>query len=153
MPDKHKVEIGLTMRDSKLINGMQYSTEAWSFISDKETSRMEQVDLALIKTLIKGHSKCNMAFYYLEFGLLPIRFIISHRRIMFHHHIISRDEKETINKVYLKQIDDHSKGDWYKMILKDFELISEDEKVRNTNKEEYRKIIKEKVKISFLGIF
>ena len=28
MPDKHKVEIGLKMRDSKLINGMLYSTEA-----------------------------------------------------------------------------------------------------------------------------
>ena len=28
MPEKHKVEIGLKMRDSKLINGMLYSTEA-----------------------------------------------------------------------------------------------------------------------------
>jgi hypothetical protein len=47
-------------------NGMLFSTEAWSSISDKEMDRMEQVDVALLKTLIKGHSKCNKAFYYLE---------------------------------------------------------------------------------------
>ena len=98
MPDKHKIEIGLKMRDSKLMIGMLYTTEA--FISDKEMERMEQVDLALPKTLIIGHLKCNKAFSYLAFGLLPIWFIISHRRIMFHHHNMSRDEKETKKRVY-----------------------------------------------------
>ena len=29
MPDQHKIEIGMKMQDSNLINGLLYSTEAW----------------------------------------------------------------------------------------------------------------------------
>ena len=90
MPDRHKIEVGLKMRDSKLCNGMLFSIEAWSYISDREMDRMEQVELALLKTLINGHSKCNRAFYYLEFGLVPSRYMVSIRRLMFHQHILSR---------------------------------------------------------------
>ena len=132
-------------------NGMLFSTEAWSSISDKEMDRMEQVDVALLKTLIKGHSKCNKAFYYLEFGVIPIRFMIRNRRLMFHQHLISREDKETIKKVYLKQKDCPIKGDWYNMLVKDFEVIGEDmcdEKVKSIAKEDYRKIVKEKIQVS-----
>ena len=34
MPNSRKIEIGLKMRDAKLLNGMIYSSEAWSKISD-----------------------------------------------------------------------------------------------------------------------
>ena len=49
-----KVEIGLKLRDAKLINGMIYSTESWSKISDKELTRLEQVDMALLLSLAEG---------------------------------------------------------------------------------------------------
>ena len=48
MPDTRKVEIGLRMRVAKLINGMIYSTEAWSKISDWELVRLEQVNMSPI---------------------------------------------------------------------------------------------------------
>ena len=62
---------------------------------------------------------------------------------MFHHHIITREDHELIKKVYMKH-KSHIKGDWFKMLLKDFEFIGDelnDELIRNTPKEEYRKYI------------
>ena len=70
LPDTRKVEIGLKLRDAKLINGMIYSTEAWSKISDNELHRLEQVDFALLRSLVEAHSKCIMAFILLEFGVM-----------------------------------------------------------------------------------
>ena len=70
LPDTRKVEIGLKLRDAKLINGMIYSTEAWSKISDNELHRLEQVDFALLRSLVEAHSKCSMAFILLEFGVM-----------------------------------------------------------------------------------
>ena len=70
---------------------------------------------------------------------------------MFHQHILTRDDQELIKEVYLKQKESPLKGDWYLMLKKDFEFIEEDmndDKVKNTGKEEYRKIVKAKVQIS-----
>ena len=70
---------------------------------------------------------------------------------MFHQHILSRADHELIKKVYLKQKESPLKGDWYQMLIKDFKFIEEDlndDKVNTTEKEEYRKIVKEKVKTS-----
>ena len=73
MPQTRKVEIGLQMREAKLLNGMLLSTEAWLSISDTELTRMEQVDMSLLRSLVEGYSKCSNAFILMEFGVLKIR--------------------------------------------------------------------------------
>ena len=98
MPNIRKIEIGLKMREAKLLNGMLFSTEAWTSISGAELTRMEQVDMALLSSLVDGHAKCSKAFILMEFGVLKIRHRITIRRLMFHHHIVTRDSKELIKK-------------------------------------------------------
>ena len=44
------------------------------------------------------------------------------RRLMFHHHIVTRDLK----KVYTKQKETDTKGEWYGLILRDFDFSEED---------------------------
>ena len=46
---------------------------------------------------------------------------------MYHHHILTQDDGETIKKVYKKQKSAHIKGDWYRMLVKDFEFIKEEQ--------------------------
>ena len=125
LPQVRKVEVGLKLREAKIVNGMIYSTEAWSSISDKELTRMEQVDLACLRSLVKGHSKCSVAFVTLEFGLLLLRHRIMIRRLMYHHHILSRNNEELIKKVYLRQKEDSLKGDWIRTLQGDFNFIGE----------------------------
>ena len=103
MPDIRKVEIGLRMREAKLINGMIYSAEACSKLSDREINRLEQVDMALLWGLVEAPSKCSKAFILLEFGVLSFRHLIMIRRIMFQHHLVNRDNKELVKKIYVKQ--------------------------------------------------
>ena len=135
----------------KLTDGMLFSTEAWSSITDSEMDRIEQVDLALLRTLMDGHSKCSKVFIYLEFGVLSFRHLITIRRLMFHQHILTREDHEIIKKVYMKQKEHHTKGDWFRMLIKDFEFIKVDmieDTIRSSTKEEYRKLIKQQVKAS-----
>ena len=69
--------------------------------------------------------------------------------MIFHHHILTINEDETIKKVYLKQKEEKTKGDWYEMLQKDFEFIGEevnDEGIKNTDKLASKKMVKEKAK-------
>jgi hypothetical protein len=151
MPDKRRIEVGLKLRQTKLCNGMLYSTEAWTNISDKEIERMEQVDLAALRTIIGGgHSRCPKSFYYLEYGLIMFRHIIMIKRINYHYHIITREDHELIKRVYLKQKESPLKGDWINSVRKDYQFIGEElenmeDFIKNTSKEVFSKIIKHRV--------
>jgi hypothetical protein len=96
----HKLEAGLLLRESILVNSLLFSAEAWSAVSDKQLARLEVVDNALLRQLTGGHSKCPSEYSHLESSTLKLRHILSYRRLMFNHEILSRDANETIRKIY-----------------------------------------------------
>ena len=150
MPDMHKIEVSLKMRETKLCNGLLFNTEAWSSIKDAEYDRLEQVDTALLCQTMVSHSKCSKVFYYLEFGLLSFIHLIMIRRLMFHHHILNRGDTELTKKVYMSQKENYLKCDWIRMLMKDFNFIEEqidEERIKSTPKEIYRKYINNKVHV------
>ena len=67
---------------------------------------------------------------------------------MYHHHILSRGEEETIHKIYTKQREDPLKGDWFELLKKDFKFIGleiNEKEIAKTPKIEYKKQIKKLV--------
>ena len=100
MPDVCRIEVGLKLREAKVHNGILYNIEAWSNVTDKDMDRLRQVDTAALRAIMAGgHYKCPQAFYFLEFGTLMVKHIIMVRRLMYHYHIVKRDDCETIKKV------------------------------------------------------
>ena len=68
---------------------------------------------------------------------------------MYHHHILQQDKTETIRQIYEKQKTDYTKGDWFQLLIKDFEFIEEtmdEEQIKNMSKIQYKKKIKDMVK-------
>ena len=119
---QHKMEIGLHLRQAMLLNGMLYNSEVWHAISEDELRMLETVDEHLLRSLVNGHSKTK-EFLYLEAGAIPIRFIISSRRLMYLQTILKRPEEELTKRVYLAQKAEAVKGDFAKLVKADIELI------------------------------
>ena len=98
---------------------------------------------------MKGHSKTATVFHYLETGALMLRHLLRINRIMYHHHVVNLGDEETVKRIYEKQKQDSFKGDWIRLIKQDFAFMgiemNEDE-IRKTSKEIYRKKIKTLVK-------
>ena len=61
--------------------------------------------------------------FYLETGIIPIRYIIKQRRLSYLNHILSRNDTELIKRVYLAQKRKHVKNDWYLTVQNDKEEI------------------------------
>ena len=116
----HRMKVGLLLRKAILTSYLLFSAEAWSAVTESELYRLEQVDSALLKSLAKGHSKTPVIFHHLETVTLKLRHILMKNRLLYHYHIITRDDKETLKKIYNKQKEDSIKGDWYELIKKDF---------------------------------
>ena len=152
----HRLEVGLLLREAILVNSLLYSAEAWSGVTEKQLARLEVVDSALFRQLTGGHSKCASEFHHLETGTLKLRHTLTYLRLLYHHNILARDENETINKIYRKQNENCVKGDWYNLLLKDFEFIEKDldeNEIASTSKEEYKKKMKLLVQKAALKFF
>ena len=153
---KHRLEVGLMLRQAILISSMLYSAEAWSDITEKQLARMEVVDSALLRRLTGGHVKCATEFLHLETGTWKLRHHLTYLRLMYHHHILLRDNSETIKKIYEKQKTNYVKGDWFQLLLKDFEFINKemDEKeISEMSKDMYKKIVKELINKAVFTFF
>jgi hypothetical protein len=143
-----RLEVGLLLRKAILVNSLLFTAETWSGVKEKELRRLEQVDQHLLRSLLFSHSKAAIEFLHLESGTLKLRHILSMNRLMYHHHILSLDDCETVKKIYLKQKETISKGDWYYLLLQDFKFIGIDmneKEIKEMSKEEYKKRIKKLV--------
>ena len=43
--------------------------------------------------------------------------------MIYHHHILTREDTETIKKIYQKQKEKPCKGDWYQLLKEDLVFI------------------------------
>ena len=139
----------MKLRQAMLINGMLYNSEAWHAITEAEIRILETVDESLLRALVNGHAKTPLEFLYLEAGAMPIRFILSARRLTFHQTILKREKSEITRKIYEEQKLNPTAGDFVELIMEDFKIIDKtqkDEDIRNTNTKVYKSKIKSCVK-------
>ena len=100
------------------------------------------MDSALLVRLTGGHSKCPSEFNHMETGTWKLRHHLTYLRLLYHHHILTRKKEETISKIYYKQKQSSSKGDWFQLIQGNFDFIEvemNEEKIIQTPKCEYKK--------------
>ena len=115
----HFFNISLTLRESMLLNGMLFNCEAWNCITERQFEILEEIDLMLLRKVMKANVKTAKESFYLETGCLPVRFVIAKRRLMFLWNILKRDKKELIRKVYEAQKNDGIESDWSETVRKD----------------------------------
>ena len=103
----------------------------------------------LIRELMKCSSSVAKDLLYLELGILPIRFIIKTRRILYLHHILQQENQSLLYRFFIAQIEDPTPRDWVSQVLEDLEEINKNlelDKIKYMKKEKFKSIIKESVR-------
>ena len=115
----YKVQAGICMRDSMLVNGILTNAETWYGLTTDNISELEKVDEFLLRKILDTPAKTSKELLYLETGTIPIKFLLKARRINYLHNILSKSENELINHVYLAQKRRPIKDDWFLTVQKD----------------------------------
>ena len=146
---KYKMEIGLKLRKAMLLNSLLFNSEAWHDITEKEIKLLEVVDEHLLRSLAGAHSKTPLEFLYLETGSVPVRFILACRRMIYLQTILKRPDTELTKQIYLTQKEKPTKGDFYCLVVQDFEAIREplnEKDIANKSKLSHKNNIKHKTR-------
>ena len=136
--------IAFLFRETILLNGILTNLEVWHPINNNQIEVLERVDLMLLRKTLKSHSKTPKEAFFLETGLLPIKYVAIQRRLMYLHTILSRPESELIRKVYQVQKSLHTSCDWYEKVTEERNKMGlglNDEQISVMSKEKYKVII------------
>ena len=146
---KHRVEMGLHLRQAMFINGVLFNSDAWHGVTKTDIEKFEIIDNFLLKSIVKAHSKTTTVFTHLETGTLPISFIIASRRLNYLHNILKRNKSEMLLNVFKAQQEKPLKGDFIKLIEDDLNYLNEvydENKFKSMSKNMFKKYIKNKIR-------
>jgi hypothetical protein len=137
-------KIAFTLRDAKLLNGILTNAEVWNSIKSKHIDILEDIDLMLLKKIVNAHSMTAKETFFLEAGLIPLKFVISKRRLLYLRNILKRDDNELLKRFYFAQKVFKTKNDWVELIDKDkndLELDLTDEEISKMKETKFNSII------------
>ena len=88
---------------------------------------------------------------YLETSQLPISHVISVRRILYWHTILTRNKEELTSQIYHAMKQSPLKGDWINLLNDDLEKVDlsleDEELVSRFSKESFKQLIKKKMRV------
>ena len=91
----------------------------------------------LLQNLMNCSSSVPKDLIYLELGIVPIRFIIQTRRLLYLHHILQQKEESLLYRFFEAQLENPTSKDWVSQTLDDleeFEINLELEEIQNMKK-------------------
>ena len=138
-------------RNSMLLSTLLSNSDAWYNVTSKEIAELESVDEMFLRKVLSAHSKTSLELLYLETGNIPIRFILISKRLGFLHYILNEEEDTLIQKFFSAQNEYPAKGDWVvtvKQDLTDLDINLSFDQIKNTSKQAFKDIVKEKIKSS-----
>ena len=147
------IQTALTLRDAMLLNSILVSSESWPSITVKQLKALEDVDISLFRKIFNSQMNSNKVLFFIETAKQPLRFSLSKRRLMFLHHLLTRDSNELIKKIYEVQKIKKTKGDWYlitNMEREKYSIHFTDNEISQMSKLKFKKIVNEAVnKVAF----
>ena len=84
--------------------------------------KLESCDKFLLRKILNARSSTATEAFYLETGLLPIRFIIIARRLMYYWNILQKSDSELVKQVFNAQKILPLKNDWILQIEDDLKF-------------------------------
>ena len=147
---KYHFELAVIMRNAVLISSILSCSETWYNITEVEYRKLEQTDEILMKKILNCSSQITHEVLYLELGLMPARFIILLRKLMYLQHILKQKSQDTLLYRFFKvQMDNPSKNDRVTGTLQDLEKVNfnmELFEIEQMSEEMFKNICKQKVK-------
>ena len=146
----HYFHTALMLRHAMLISVLLTNSETWLRLSKKDIDRLEGVDRMFLRRILHVPTSTPTTALYLETGSIPIRLVIKMRRILYLHHILTRDNDALIKRAFLAQVKQPVKGDWCIVVKEDLDYIGLSnltfETISSVSKESLRTIVKAKLR-------
>ena len=93
---------------------MVNNCEAWSNITAKNFQALQTAQLKCLKRVMRSASSTPNCIMFLDLAILPIKYEIHIRQLVFIHHIVHLQSSNPVRQVYEQQLEYPFEANWHK---------------------------------------
>ena len=143
----HRVKVLIMLYIAIFIAAVLFNSQVWSNITITQETKLQTVQLKFLKRTLHAPNSTSNAFTFLEFGVLPIKYEIHKRKLMFYHHIFTLPTTDPVFKVHTQQQKLPFEKNWTNEVYKLLEVYSLDViDITAISKKEWKKVVEENIK-------
>ena len=116
-------QIAKLLHLSIFVNGTLLNTETWPNFTEERIKALERTEQTFFRKILQAHSKTPIEAIYLELGVIPLRFHLMKRRIMYYVEVMGRNDNEITKQVVLAQMECCYEGDFYAQVEQDIDVL------------------------------
>ena len=124
----------------------------WTGFTENDLHDLVIIDHQILRLITGAQAKVPVEMLFLETSQVPVKDIISVRRLLYLHEVITRPKSELIYQVYNAMKESPLKDDWIHLLHQDmakFGIDMSDESISLLSKRDYKKIVKTSMKKPF----
>ena len=80
---KRRTEAGIKLRHAWFLNGCLFNSEIWTAFTEQDLYGLDVVDHQILRLITGAHQKAPVEMLYLETVELPIKSLITVRRLLY----------------------------------------------------------------------
>ena len=96
----HTVSVYLLLYQALFLSCVLFNSQAWSNIKESDIEKLEKIQLRCLKKILQLSRSTANSFVFLEFGELPIRYIIDRNQLNFLHRIYHLEEDDPVKVMW-----------------------------------------------------
>ena len=148
----HTVSVHLLLYQALFLSCITFNSQAWSNIKETDMDQLEKMQLKCLKKILQLPRSTTNSFVFLEFGEVPIRYIIDRNQLSFLHHIVHLEDDDPV-KVMWQQMKRFvgEKNWWFRVqgLMTKYGITMDH--VQTMRKSTYKKLVKENVRMVALA--
>ena len=141
----HTFYIAKMLYESIFLNGTLLNMETWPNCSTKRIEKFERIEQTYFRKILCAHSKTPIEAIYLEIGVIPFRFYLMKRRIMYLRTLLNRNDEEFTKRFIMIQKDKCLDGDFYAQTKRDMVMLSITDDDLLFSKEKLKEVLLQRV--------
>ena len=140
----YTIECLLMLHQSMFLGSVLFNSQAWSYLTQQNIDQLTTTQLKFLKRILHAPSSTPNAVTFLELGVLPIKFEIQKRQLMFLQHVISLEDSDPVKLMYREQQKYMYEKNWHNCINKiriDLHIIHSDSDIAQLSKVAWKNIV------------
>ena len=112
----HTVSVHLLLYQALFLSCMLFNSQAWSSIREADIEKLEKIQLKCLKRILQVPRSTANSFVFLEFGELPVRYIIDKNQLNFLYHIYHLKDDDPVKVMWENmKLFTEEKNWWYRV--------------------------------------
>ena len=144
-----QIECMLIMYRSMFLPRLIYNCEAWSNMTKNDYETLKSQQLNYLRSIMELPKGAPIAALYLELGILPIKYKIEMRQILYLKKILGKKPDDPVLLAYKEMLKFDSEDNWANNLLglrKLYNLPLNDENVNKMKTEDWKLLVKNTLK-------